>query len=248
VVGIRGDEPFERLRSLQLVGIAFVSGIEIRRGQERRKDGCLLVVRIAAGHFCHGVVVGLQPRAMVHLLVVAHERSDCLDIVLLALALETRGTGGVESGDDVLELGCEIGWPSERVVENDHRATPMGHAATRIGPRDRLEGFRRLWPPERVIERHGTVEFRLRRGVAVDLELHFAEALGSGGVRMRIMGRRLARCAGRKHSTEQERGPEPGHKHSADRKHDPVLRYPLGPDAKPGTIAGPLGTPILSPW
>jgi hypothetical protein len=48
-----------------------------------------------------------------------------------------------------------------------------------------------------VIERHAAIEFHLRRGVAVDLELYFAEALGSSGVSMRRIGGSLAGCTGR---------------------------------------------------
>ena len=211
MVGVRGDEPLKGLRRLQLIGVGLVAGGEVRRGQERRKDRRLLVIWVAAGNFRHGVIVGLQSRAMIHLLVVAYERCDRLDIVLLALALEPRGAGSIQSGNHVLELRREVGRPGERVIENDHRPAPMGHAAGRVGLRDRLEGSRRRRPPEGVIERHAAIEFHLRRGVAVDLELYFAEALnGRAMVMCRMRAGLLTEGTGRKSDARTKEEPRDG--------------------------------------
>ncbi|WP_210160949.1 hypothetical protein [Allomesorhizobium alhagi] len=161
---------------------------------------------------------------MINLFVISHEHRDRLDIVLLALAVQARRTGGLECGGYVLQLGRQIGRPGERIVENDHCAAPMGHAACGIGLCDRAEGFGRRRPPEGMVKRHGAIELRLRRGIALDLELYFSEALGSDRVAMRAL----------RASEPPSQGPS-GHRGDPGRR---PLRQPERPDQRPQLRGG----------
>ena len=171
------EQRLEYRGGLELVRVVLVGGIEIRRGDQRRQDLRLGVVGISGHDRRHGGVEGLHALGMGLRGVPAHEDSDGSDIVLLALALQSRGLRRIECRDNAVEtLRRKRGGPGERVVEDRHGLAPMRHAAGGIGALDRLEGGDRLGPGEGMVERHGRVELRLCGGIAIDTELDRAQA------------------------------------------------------------------------
>ena len=171
------EQRLEYRGGLELVGVVLVGGIEIRRGDQRRQDLRLGVVRISGHDRRHGGVEGLHALGIGLRGVPAHEDSDGSDIVLLALALQSRGLRRIECRDDAVETRRrERGWPGERVVEDRHGMAPMRHATGGIGALDRLESGDRLRPGEGMVKRHGRVELCLCGRIAIDAELDRAQA------------------------------------------------------------------------
>ena len=193
VVGLGRKQRLEHLGRLQLVGIGFVGWIEIGRGDQRGDDRRLLVVGIATGKLAHGVIEGVEARGVGHLLVVAHEHGCRLHIVLLALALEAGSARGSQGRRDLVQLcRLQIAGPDEGIVEHDHGAAPVRHAAARVGLGDAVEGLHRIVPGERMVERHGPVEVCLHDRRALDLEFDLAQPaeIGPGVLR------RVVTCSG----------------------------------------------------
>ncbi len=171
------EQRFEYRGGLELVGVVLVGGIEIRRGDQRRQDLGLGVVRISGHDRRHGGVDGLHALGIGLSGVPAHEDTDGSDIVLLALAPQSRSLRRIECRDDAVETRRrEKGGPGEWVLEDRQGMAPMRHATRGIGALDRLEGGDRLRPGEGMVKRHGRVELRLCGRIAIDTELDRAQA------------------------------------------------------------------------
>jgi hypothetical protein len=183
--------------------LAAFSWFEIGRGDERGDDRRLLVVGIAAGELAHRIIERVEARGIGHLLVVAHEHGRRLHIVLLALALEAGGARGSQGRRDLVQLrGLQIARPDEGIVEHDHGAAPVRHAAARVGLGDAVESLHRIVPGERVVKRHGAIELLLDGRCALDLEFDLAQSAEIGPV----LGRVVACRGGAQPDARQQQG------------------------------------------
>ncbi len=190
MVGVLVEQRLQDLRRPQLVGIGPVRGVEVRRGDERVQDGRFHVLRIGGGDLAHLLLEGRHARRVLKALPVAHKGLHRGHVAFLARIVEAGSAGVLQSrGDGVELLGRQAAGPQERVVEHDHGAPPVGHAAGGVLLGDGLERFARMGPRKGMVERHRAVEVLLHGLSAGHGELDGAEPVAQDMLVLGLLGR-----------------------------------------------------------
>ena len=106
------------------------------------QDGGLHVLGIGGGDLPHLLLEGRDSRPVIEALPVTHEGFYGRHVAFLASIVEAGSACVLQGGrNGVKLLRRQAAGPKERIVEHDHGAPPMGHAAGGVVLRNRLERF-----------------------------------------------------------------------------------------------------------